>query len=323
MEHKKSKLIIISNNPKTKINSSLSFNNTNTNTTITDTPKKPESEPEEFQKKESSLTSSQSITSSLSSLSLQENFKNFRSFINEQRKKNKAKKKITQYRENPERMLQLRKKFVQTAKSLIGIPYGKKYLLNNPDYKGDLFLDCCGLVRHCVNLLKEDFGFSLQPWNQAYQFDLLPEEIEFKQMKPGDLIFYTGTFYPDKCLKPWVHDMTHVEIFLGEGEKTIASREVEGCIKIYDTFQFVSQKYYNIKYHFKSIDTWLKGIYKSFCPEHKWRIKIHKQININRDFVNKYSAFYENEENDEQNEKKEKNEGNAELHFHDLENKEN
>jgi len=107
-------------------------------------------------------------------------------------------------------ILKLRQKFLETAKSLIGIPYRKKYLEKHPDYDGDLFLDCCGLVRHTVNLLKDDFGFSLGRWNQAYQYDILPDEISFDEMQPGDLIFYSGIFYPDKNMKPQIHNMTYV-----------------------------------------------------------------------------------------------------------------
>ena len=222
-------------------------------------------------------------------LTLQGGFKNFRSYINNQRKKNEIKKK--EDRENPEYMIKLRQKFLDTAKSLIGIPYGKKYLEKHPEYDGELFLDCCGLVRHTVNLLKDDFGFSLGKWNQAYQYDILPDEISFEEMQPGDLIFYSGIFYPDRRMIPQIHNMTHVEIYLGEGEKTIGSRESDGTVEIFDTFQFMSEKYYNIKYHFKSIDTWLRGIHKSFCPEHKW----HEADNrlLNKDEVSKYSAFFE------------------------------
>ena len=231
-------------------------------------------------------------------LSLQGGFKNFRSYINSQRKKNASKQK--EERENPENMQKLRQKFLDTAKSLIGIPYGKKYLEKHPDYDGELFLDCCGLVRHTVNLLKEDFGFSLCRWNQAYQYDILPDEIPFEEMQPGDLIFYSGIFYPDKNMKAQIHNMTHVEIYLGEGEKTIGSRESDGTVEIFDTFQFMSEKYYNIKYHFKSIDTWLKGIHKSFCDEHKWHESDAKLLD--KDKLNKYSAFYEEfEEEQEQN----------------------
>ena len=227
--------------------------------------------------------------------SLQGNFKNFRSYINQMRKKNQP-PKID--REDPENMLKLRQKFLETAKSLIGVPYGRKYLEKHPDYNGDLFLDCCGLVRYTVNLLKDDFGFSLCRWNQAYQYDVLPDEIPFEQMQPGDLIFYSGFFYPDKGWKPQIHNMTHVEIYYGEGEKTIGSRESDGTVEIYDTFQFVSERYYNIKYHFKSIDTWLKGIHKSFCKEHKWHEGNNNLLDKNK--VNKFSAFYEEFEDEEQ-----------------------
>ena len=38
-----------------------------------------------------------------------------------------------------------------------------------PTYHSPLFLDCCGLVRRVLRDLKEEFGFSIGPWNQAYQ----------------------------------------------------------------------------------------------------------------------------------------------------------
>ena len=50
-------------------------------------------------------------------------------------------------------------------------------------------------------------------------------------------------------------------------------------------------KYQHIEYHFKSIDTWLKGIHKSFCNEHKWHEG--KILLLDGEKVNKYSAFYE------------------------------
>jgi len=83
--------------------------------------------------------------------------------------------------------------------SYIGVPYGKRYLSEeHPLYNSPIFLDCCGLIRQCVNDLKEEFGFMLGRWNQAYQFDILPEEVPYDKMKRGDLIFYTATYYKEK-----------------------------------------------------------------------------------------------------------------------------
>jgi len=42
-----------------------------------------------------------------------------------------------------------------------------------PYHNAPLFLDCCALVRQCVNDLKEEFGFTLGPWNQAYQVKIV------------------------------------------------------------------------------------------------------------------------------------------------------
>ena len=72
---------------------------------------------------------------------LQENFKNFRKHINQIRKENKKSKKYkpVSFKDNPNRINELREKFVETARSLIGTPYGKKYLIKHPEYKEDFF----------------------------------------------------------------------------------------------------------------------------------------------------------------------------------------
>ena len=88
-------------------------------------------------------------------------------------------------------------------------------------------------------------------------------------MKPGDLIFYSAKYY-DETRKPKDHDLVHVEVFLGEGEKTIGARWTRGVVQVHESFKFESKTYYDIKYHFRSIDTWLKGECRSHCKEHRW-----------------------------------------------------
>ena len=77
-----------------------------------------------------------------------------------------------------------------------------------PEYKSKLFLDCCGLVRQVMRDLVEDFGFYIGPWNQAYMYDTLPMTVENeKDMKPGDLVFISATYYNPKSeyLLVWTH----------------------------------------------------------------------------------------------------------------------
>lgn len=181
--------------------------------------------------------------------------------------------------------ISLRTKFIERALFYQGIPYKQKYLkVDDPLYHSTLFLDCCGLVRQCVNDLSSEFGFRLGRWNQAYQFDTLPYSTDFSKIQPGDLIFYEAIHYKNNGWKDQPHNMVHVEIYLGDydkkdrsitdkskkSERTIAAREKKGVVQIFDSYQFTSENYYNIKYFYKPIDIWLIGIHKSFCLEHRW-----------------------------------------------------
>ena len=256
----------------------------------------PEDEKEENKKPELIIIENKKCHFKSKDNSLQDNFKNFRSYVNKIRKEKKNTKKLkpVSFKDNPERIKELREKFVETARSLIGIPYGKKYLKLHPEYTDNLFLDCCGLIRHVVHLMNEDFGFTLGHWNQCYQYDMLPEEIPFEKTQKGDLVFYSADYFPGKKRKRFIHDMVHVEILTGEGEKTIGSRKKDSTVQEFNCYKLKDNKRYRYKYHFKSIDTWLRGVLKSHCKEHKWEKNDTDKIAPE---ISKYSAF--NEENDE------------------------
>ena len=152
------------------------------------------------------------------------------------------------------------------------MPYARRY--HNPGeplYDAPLFLDCCALVRQVVYDLREDFGFKLDRWNQAYQYDTLPVDLTFEEMKPGDLIFYSAIYFNKKS-RQQKHHMVHVEVFTGgeTGEQSIGARWQKGVIQYFDSYKFESTAYHSIKFHYKSLDTWLEGICKSHCSEHNW-----------------------------------------------------
>ena len=68
-----------------------------------------------------------------------------------------------------------------------------------PEYESKLFLDCCGLVRRIMYDLAKDFGFMIGPWNQSYMFDTLPKTVtRLSDVKPGDLVFISATYYNPK-----------------------------------------------------------------------------------------------------------------------------
>jgi hypothetical protein len=65
----------------------------------------------------------------------------------------------------------------------------------------------------------------------------------------------------------------HVEVFL-EGEKTVGARYQKGFVQIHDSYQFQSKNYHDIKYHYRSIDTWLEGTCRSHCSDHPWQLPV-------------------------------------------------
>ena len=98
-------------------------------------------------------------------------------------------------------------------------------------------------------------------------------------MRPGDLVFISGTYFSERS-KQQRHGMVHVEIWMGQGEKTVGARWQRGrqvdlqgdlhrevtvsvCVcrvEVHESYQFVSKSYHSMQYHFRSIDTWLQGV---------------------------------------------------------------
>lgn len=39
---------------------------------------------------------------------------------------------------------------------------------------------------------------------------------------------------------------------------------------MFDSYKFKSTLYYDIGFHYRSIDSWLAGELKSYCAEHRW-----------------------------------------------------
>ncbi|XP_074655111.1 uncharacterized protein LOC141908801 [Tubulanus polymorphus] len=205
--------------------------------------------------------------------SLQKSFLKFkREKQAELREARKIKELELRSKQDPQEMYDLRKKFLETAKKYFGVPYKRKYWSEeDAEYNSPKFLDCCGLVRQIMRDLQKDFGFRLGPWNQAYMYDLLPIDVQREQdMKPGDLVFISG-IYHNKKSKKQRHNMVHVEIWAGDGIKTIGARWQKGKVQVFDSYKFKATAYHSCKYHFKSIDTWLMGICKSYCPTHPWK----------------------------------------------------
>lgn len=203
-------------------------------------------------------------------LSLQEAFEKFRKNKISLIKKKRINKNI-QIQRTPGQKILLRNKFINQCKKYLGVPYAKRYHIKDSSYyNAPLFLDCCGLIRRVLLDLKGNFGFHVGHWNQSYLFDTLRKKYSsYELMQPGDLVFISATYYNPKSRKQR-HDMVHVEVWLGDGIKTIGARWQTGVVNIFDSYAFTSKSYFNMQYHFCSINTWLEGICKSWCKIHKW-----------------------------------------------------
>lgn len=72
--------------------------------------------------------------------------------------------------------------------------------------------------------------------------------------------------------KPQKHNNVHVEIFLGgeTGEGTIGARFQRGVVSIFPSYKFESKSWDLVRVHYRSIEAWLDGQCKSYCPDHSW-----------------------------------------------------
>ena len=131
---------------------------------------------------------------------------NFERFKKQKVEQIKYRKFVTEQaqvdRRDPAVKKRLREKFLETAKKYFGVPYAKRYFNpGEPLYDAPMFLDCCALLRQITYDMREDLGFYLDRWNQAYQFDTLPIVLKKEEMQPGDIVFYSGIYYNTK-LRP-------------------------------------------------------------------------------------------------------------------------
>eukprot|EP00037_Helgoeca_nana_P019044 m.184312 g.184312 ORF g.184312 m.184312 type:complete len:284 (-) comp24693_c0_seq1:3958-4809(-) len=216
------------------------------------------------------------ITDRGSEPSLQDSFKEFQKRRKEYFKRSKGLAKQEAENRPPQVRTQeykddLRQKFMDRALGYQGVPYHGRFHPDpaDPHHNAPLYLDCCGLVRRAQRDLQSEFGFEIGRYNQSYQFDTLPIRITKEEMRPGDLVFLEAPYH-DKSKKPQTHDMQHVEIWMGDGDKTLGARWSKGVVEVHDSYDFVSKRYGPNKFYFCSIETWLSGEFKSHRRGFPW-----------------------------------------------------
>jgi hypothetical protein len=69
-------------------------------------------------------------------------------------------------------------------------------------------------------------------YHQTYQMDTLPMQITEAEMQPGDLVFTQAPLY-DTTKTPKQNNITHVEIWMGDGKKTLGARWATKVIEIH------------------------------------------------------------------------------------------
>ena len=95
-------------------------------------------------------------------------------------------------RNDPIQLKKLRQKFIQYTLDYVGVPYKREYSVYN---YYPIYLDWWGLIRRVWLDLAPELGFTIGPWNQGYQIDTCPIVLKKEEMIPGDLIFYSATYY--------------------------------------------------------------------------------------------------------------------------------
>jgi hypothetical protein len=228
-------------------------------------------------------------------VNLQDAFAKFRAAKIRERKLRQACKESSKGVRSEQFKDGLRERFVAQCRKYYGVGYHEKYRGEKP--LEPLYLDCCGLIRQVMRDLAEDFGFMQGKWNQAYQFDCLPKDVTFEELRPGDLVFYEGTYTSPRS-KVQKHDMVHVEVFVGgeTGRATVGARFCKGVVQEFPDYLFPSTLWNLTKIHFKSLDPWLEGKGESCCKEHPWAC----QENILATAAGKKSIFNEDGDDDDE-----------------------
>lgn len=94
------------------------------------------------------------------------------------------------------------------------------------------------------------------------------------------------TFCFSFAAKQQRHLMTHVEIWAGDGPKTIGARWNNGKVQTFDHYKFTAKSFHSERYYFKSIDNWLNGICK------RWDDWCHKCVsNVEHGISIRYRSF--------------------------------
>eukprot|EP00766_Chilomastix_caulleryi_P002364 gnl/Chilomastix_caulleri/3350.p1 GENE.gnl/Chilomastix_caulleri/3350~~gnl/Chilomastix_caulleri/3350.p1 ORF type:complete len:137 (+),score=39.58 gnl/Chilomastix_caulleri/3350:63-473(+) len=121
----------------------------------------------------------------------------FRAYLEKKREEIRVRNMTAKIKRSEEERLELRKKFVEKALGYLGRPYQTKgHTEEELPKEAPFALDCCGLVRQILRDMKDELGFNVKGYNQAYMFDTLPIDISsYEEAEPGDLIFYTGHYF--------------------------------------------------------------------------------------------------------------------------------
>ena len=155
---------------------------------------------------------------------------------------------------------ELREQLVASARALVGHD-------SLPSQSGAQVCDSAAMVRCVLHQLGGALGPRNLKWNQCFLFDHLQGEITKDQLKPGDLVFWSGIYWnPSKQQQP--HKIVHVEMATGAGQATIGVREK--TVEEYDSLIFPSLRFKDLHVHCKSIEPWLRGQFKCACPQHNW-----------------------------------------------------
>ena len=128
-----------------------------------------------------------------------------------------------------------------------------------------------GIV-HVEIFLGGESGRSSLGAKQKYIYSKFDSPSDRRMLMRSSDMLCDHIAYPHHCFFGQAHASLSLMYPPPHGKHTrlaAGARDKNGAVDIFSDFMFTSPIYDVVGYHFRSIDTWMGGVCKSFCPAHR------------------------------------------------------